>query len=194
MNIQQSTKNKKSFLIAGIIIIVTVLALGYYIFAIHGSFLTWTPYLKKDSSGTNPATPEQINNGGKIKEKALDNSQTKTNSSGSDSPPAPITQPDGKSKVEVTITALNQTNSTLQVRSIIAVLDTTGICTITLLKQGNGSSPVVDTVGVQALANTVTCKGFDVPLYKLSSGTWQITLNFDSAKFTGNTSQNITIK
>lgn len=193
MKISNVSNKAKILLITGLTIILSVGALSYYVFAMHGSILGWSPYAYKDSSGTNPASKEQLDTGAAIKEQSLSGNSTKSGSSGSDQPPAPITQTNGKSSVEVSITAANQTDNSLQVRALISVLDTSGTCTLSLRKQSSDQL-VTKTVGVQALANTATCKGFDIPLSELSTGTWDATLAFHSTDFTGSSSQTITIK
>lgn len=192
MKITHPNNKTKILLTSALTVAVLLACAGYYVFAVHGSILGWTPYPKKDSSGTNSPSTAQINNGANIKQQSIDDSKTKTNSSGSDHPPSPVPQPNGKSTVEVTITAVNQTDTTLQIRSLISTLDLSGSCTLKLQKEG--ASPVTQTVGVQSLTNTTTCKGFNIPIDQLPSGTWQASLLFDSTSYTGNTSQTITIK
>lgn len=193
MKISQTSHKARNVILTGIGGVIIVIGLASYVFIAHGSFFGWTPYPSKNSQGTNSATSEQLNNGTKIKEQSIQNNQTKSGTSGSDQPPVPIPQSNGKSSVEVTLTAVNQTSTSLQIRSLISVLDTTGTCTLTLQKQGSSPS-ITRTAAVQALSNNVTCKGFDIPLDQLPAGDWQINLNFSSTQFSGSASQTVTIK
>lgn len=116
-----------------------------------------------------------------------------TTTSGSDPSPAPITPPNGgKSTVGVILSATNKTDSTLQVRAIIQNVTNTGECTLILKKQGTETIRTYK-VGVQASSSTSTCKGFDIPLSELSTGTWELSLIFENDSLRGETSKDVII-
>lgn len=87
-----------------------------------------------------------------------------------------------KGSVGVTITAVNNYDGFLQVRSLIENVSGNGSCTLTLKK---GSKTVTKTSGIQALPSSSTCKGFNVPVSELSPGSWSITLNVTTDGKTG---------
>lgn len=112
---------------------------------------------------------------------------------GSDPSPAPVPSDDGgKSTVGIIISAANKTSSSLQVRAVIQSVTASGQCTLRLSK--NGSSIIrTYTADVQAQSSTSTCKGFDVPLADLSSGTWTISLLFENDTTRGEASKEVEI-
>lgn len=129
----------------------------------------------------NPATNEQINNG----------NDTKTGSS-SDTPPVPtVIKGSDKKTVQLTISAANQNNQSLQIRVMIGAIESSGQCNLLLT---NGTATVKKTAGAQSQATTSTCMGFDIPLSELSGGTWSITVDYSSDKLIGTVSQDVVIK
>ena len=64
-------------------------------------------------------------------------------------------------------------SDTLKIRNIIDKVYQQGSCELTLTK---GSQTVKKTADIQALPQSSVCKGFDIPVSELSSGTWQVTL------------------
>lgn len=109
----------------------------------------------------------------------------------SEQPPAPTPQPSGKSKVTAAITAANQNGSTVQIRSIIYSVTSSGTCTLTLTK---GSSIVTKTAPVQAISSSSTCQGFDIPSSELSAGQWQIVLHFENDSLTGDATGSVSVE
>lgn len=71
------------------------------------------------------------------------------------------------------ITALNQNDGTLQIRTLIQAVWSSGSCTLTLAK---GSSIVEREAPVQALPSSSTCQGFDIPVSELSAGEWSVSI------------------
>lgn len=95
------------------------------------------------------------------------------------------------SEITLTITALNQTDSTLQLRVLIPSL-TQGICRLRL---ESGTKNIDLSVDTQALASTSTCKGFDIPLSQLSKGTWRAQVEYVvSEQVKGSIAQEVVIK
>lgn len=191
MKILARNTTRKRIALGGVAIF--ILLLGVAALAYH--FQTWPFHVQKNPSSLNlaPATSDQIKAGEETKKATVEGSATKQSTSGSDQPPAPTLQPDGaKSQVEVTITAANQNSSTLQIRTLISAVVNDGTCT--LLLTGPSGQTVSHTSTVQPLSSTSTCKGFDVPNSDLSSGTWNLKLQYDNNSLTGSVSKNITIK
>lgn len=81
------------------------------------------------------------------------------------------------SSVNIGITSVNTMSDKVTIRTLIEKITSEGSCNLTMK---NTSSGVVyeETVGVQALPSSSTCKGFTVPFSKLSSGTWSITIDY----------------
>lgn len=134
-----------------------------------GAFYFWQARQAADSShdasnspGINivdldPPTQEQID-AGKSQEKEA--SKEKTSSSSA-------------TPIDITITAANQTDDLLQIRTLIDALAPTGSCALQLVK---GDDSVQKTANTQNLANSSTCQGFDIAISELSPGTWKLSI------------------
>lgn len=161
MKTQRNKNSKiKTTLIALIAIIFVVVIAGTGVYALSGSLFGWKPFTQEIEStrGDMPASDEQIETGNSIKENSLNNG----GSSGSDQPQAPTEQPDGRQLVQVDITGVNKIESSTQVGVLISSLDSTGTCSIKVSAQ-NGTSLYTASSGVQAMSNTSTCQGFNIP-------------------------------
>ena len=78
------------------------------------------------------------------------------------------------SALAISYTATNQSGSTVYVRSLIAnAITNNGSCSLTIT---SGSNTSIQTSGTQALADSSTCKGFNIPSNTLPSGTWHLHL------------------
>jgi len=146
----------------------------------------------KDTSGINysPPTKDEQQTGDQIKEQNSKNSDT-TNT-GSDPSPAP-TPSTGSSKptVGVEITAANQNKGVLSIRILVQTLSSGGTCSLSMSgPAGKIYSAVAES---QTGPSTSTCKGFDVPVSSLSSGTWTITIQYEDASVKGSASKEITV-
>ena len=173
-----------------IIAIVIAVLIGAGVFAY--AYKLWPFHASNASTiDTKPATKEQQNAGQQIKQTNADE-DAKNKSNGSDQPAAPVPQPSGKSSVTVSITAANQNSGVLQIRSLIETVDSTGTCTLTLTK--SGLPTVTKTAGVQALASSSTCQGFNVPVSELAKGTWNLNLLFENGTLKGEASKTVDIQ
>lgn len=154
------------------------------------------PFKKDVTDSTinlHPSSEEQKKSGADIKQNSASNPDDKQNSSGSDQPTTPIAQEgSSKGKIDMTITAANQSGSMLQIRTLIGALVNTGTCTLVLTSALNSS--VTKSSEVQPQSNTSTCKGFDVSTTELSPGEWKATITYDSDTLTGSASTTISIK
>jgi preprotein translocase subunit SecF len=166
--------------ISGFIAIV-VIAIMSYVFIFRGNFFGWTIQKNQDNSSNQPfnnqpATDEQIQSG--INTKAKTNDQTNNTSP--------------QSSLAVTISAVNQTDTLLQIRAITNTISDTGECTLTLTK---GSFTITKISGLQALPSTSTCKGgFDVAKSELTKGEWQISINITVGTLSGTAKKSVEIK
>lgn len=106
--------------------------------------------------------------------------------------PVDATTPNTSPTIPVIITAANQNNtsSTLQVRTMIEKITSTGSCVLTLTKDGQTISK---SSNIQAGPNNSTCRGFDVALAELSSGVWSVKIDVTSGEQSGSASSEVTI-
>lgn len=189
MKLPRKTNKKKLLIIAAAVIVL----LGGATTAAYFSHM-W-PFNHSSSINMKPATKEQKDAGQKIKQnnanQEADNTTPNSKPTGSDQPAPPTPQPNGKSVVTMSITAANQNGSLLQIRSLIEIVNSSGTCTLTLSKAG--ASSVVKTAGIQPLASSSTCQGFDVPVSQLSQGIWSVDLVFENNSLRGETSTTVDI-
>lgn len=128
----------------------------------------------------NEPTINQINAGNSVK-----------SSGSSDTPPAPTEIPGSdKKSVQLMITSKNQTDTVFQIRALISAVENNGTCTLTL---SNSNKTVTKTAKSQALSTTSTCQGFDVPISELSSGSWDVLIEYNSDTLTGKVTEEIII-
>ena len=174
---QISTSRRFLWAVLGVLLLVAVISAVDYFKT--GSLFGWNPFSTKvqPTSGNNPPSPQQINNGSGIKATALDSGKT----SGSDQPAAPVAQADGRLLVQVDITSVNKINSITRVGVLISTLDQSGTCTITVTTKA-GDTVYTASAGVQALPNSSTCKGFDIPNSNLPASGYTITISYVSDK------------
>ena len=189
MHIPTNKSNKKAFAIiaTAAILLLAMTATAYY--------LKVGPFNNplSDSINLEPATKDQKSTGDNIKESTLEQTNAGKENTGSDPSPAP--QPvegSDKKSVGMEISAANQTDTTLQVRTFIQAVTTTGACNLAM-KSTHGATYTA-TADVQPLSSTTTCKGFDVPLTQLTPGAWTISIDFSNNTLTASTSKEITIK
>lgn len=183
MRIQSRRKlNKKLLLSLAAVLVISVFSWLYY--AYHFQNWPFLPPANKDvptnTVDYNAPTTDQTAAGTKVKEQTAD----KANSDPQNT--APTQQP---STVGIDITATNKTSSTLMVRTLIQSVTSTGTCTLTMSGPNGGSYSA--TAGIQAMASTSTCKGFDVPLAGLAHGSWQVKVDFVDGVNSGTASREV---
>ena len=105
--------------------------------------------------------------------------------------PAPTTAPDNSSTFSVTITALSQADSLVQIRILVDKVSDSGTCTLTLTK---GTTTVVKQSDIQAGPSSSTCKGFDVPTSELSAGLWQVNASVTIGSQRSSASKTVTVQ
>ena len=125
------------------------------------------------------------------------NPSVKTTDSGTKTQPGstPVPEPTpssdgGKSTIPMSITSAQVSGSKVMVRTLIETIDSSGSCTLTATNQGKTYST---SVGVQAGPASSTCKGFDVDKSALSSGTWNITVTFNTESLTASDSTKVVV-
>lgn len=166
---------QKAIIIAAVAALLVISSLTY-VYAFNGNILGWEKprdtIRDTNSVDYGPSTTEQKTSGAQIKTGSTDIQPT----------PSPVPG-SSKKNVQLTITVANQNGSTLQVRILIGTVENTGQCTLILTK--SGQQTITKTAGIQALASTSTCQGFDIPTSELSVGTWQLSVSYDSTSLTG---------
>lgn len=183
-NIKKISTTKKILLTVALLLLVIIITAGTY-YLLHRNANPQASHSGVNVIDSNPATSTQRSTGNTIKSNAASGTS-------SDSPPNPVTQANSSQRtVQLSVTSKNQTPSVYQIRSLISAVTDTGTCTLTLTK--TSETTVTMTAGIQAQATTSTCKGFDVPLSQLSTGTWQLTLTFGNTTLFGSTTSTITV-
>jgi amino acid transporter len=179
MKINKKNPKQTMTVIAILAFIAVLIALGvtYYVlsgYSSNQSNLDNKPFTNSTIDDTTPVvtTPNNLDS------KSTDQNQTDTSQDGG--------------KATATITSANQNDGILQIRVLIESVTTNGTCSLTLSKQGEQS--VSRETGIQALASTSTCKGFDVPVSELSNGVWNIDISITIASTTTLISKKVTVQ
>ena len=183
INKKTSSNPTKKILLITIISIVVVLAAGAtYLYGFKGSLFGWTPLiLTQDDDQTKEIDSEQ------------DASKPTNTQNGIQEEPSKGTDPTTTVPENLTIifSAVNQNENSLQIRALIEAVIGSGECTLTL----TGIGPTVTrSASIQALANSSTCTGFDIPLSELPAGQWKLRLVVNSNAASGTVEKDITIQ
>ncbi len=174
-------------ILVGIILLLVIATPFFYVYILGGNLFGWTKSQTSNNliNNTNnidygPASKDQQDAGNSVK-----------SSGSSDTPPAPTEIPgSNKKNVQLTITSKNQTDTVFQIRALISAVENNGTCILTLK---NGNKIVTKTAKSQALSTTSTCQGFDVPISELSSGSWDVLIEYNSDTLTGKVTEEIII-
>ncbi len=187
---QRKNRMKKIVLAVVLILAVGVVALSIYIFGFNGQFFGINRSAQDESSiNLDKASSDEKKAGETKKEQTVTNNEQKNPAT--DLPPAPVPQADGKSVIQVDITAANQNNTTFQVRTSIGAVTGSGTCT---LRINQGDRIFTATSSVQALPTTTTCQGFDTPMSELGPGRWTVSLRFENETITGTASKEVELR
>lgn len=193
----QKKHNSKIMMLALTTILLLMISYGLLSYKIK----LW-PFTK---SQFNAATEEQKTAGQDIKKRSLDNpnksdreekqsySETKT-TQGSDPSPKPTPSSNGgKPTVSLSITAttIDKTANVLYIRSLIQTVSSSGKCTLSM--NNDSGSVYSSSAESQPGPSTSSCKGFNIPLSKLSPGKWKIAIHYEDDSVTGNTEGEVTI-
>jgi len=182
MKIYKSNKsNKKVVIFMAILIIAILFGVIYFV------------YIKNNTPPGAP-TREEISTGEDIKDQSLESGlDGNKNQSGSDPSDSPQSiEGSNKKSVSLTINSATQEGDILQLRTAIQAITDSGKCTISITDSLNKA--YTDSVGVQALPATSTCKGFDIPTSSLSKGDWTITIKFENDEIIGNATKVVNVK
>ena len=116
-------------------------------------------------------TDAQIQAGNDAKKSTIEKSSNSNSSKTPDSTSS--AQSGGSNGLKNQITAATTQDGILYIRNEINGNYQSGTCTLALSK---GGKTVKKTSGVQSLPQSSTCKGFNIPVSELTSGTWHINL------------------
>lgn len=188
-NKNSSVKNRNTIVILAIIALMVIGVTAYAFISKIGPF---APSDQNESGiNYNPPSEDEKKAGEDIKnnvDSGLGNPPV-----GSDPSPPPDPIPSRtKSKVGMDITAANQSGDTLVLRTIIQAVTSSGTCTLTMI--GPNNKTFRQEVGVQALASSSTCQGFNVPLSSISTGQWKVQIGFSNDTLQASTEKDVTIQ
>lgn len=192
-----TTKKLATIIVVIILIILCVMAIAFiYVYKFDGEILGWT----KNQTTSNESktdgvskinydkpTKDQKNAGSQVKQQSLSEGKP-TESSENES--STITEQPGKDKVTIAITTAQKNGNNLQIRAQIYATINNGTCTLMMT---NEAKTLTKTASIQALPNSSTCKGFDIPISELSTGSWQLKLHFENDSLIGEDSREISI-
>lgn len=117
------------------------------------------------------------------------NTDTSSESSKNNTSSSQDTQSDSTT-TGMQITANTQNDGIYQLRVLINTVVSNSTCTLILTKDNH---MVTKTAKAQALAQSSTCEGFNIPTSELEPGTWQITVKLEGDA-TGSTTGSIVIR
>jgi hypothetical protein len=186
MKISQS-KGKKTIITAIIAASLVIISTGSLL-AYHYQV---SPFNTNDTSvDLSKPTEEEKSAVADIKQQTVSQDKTQTGSDPA-TPPQPVEGTD-KSSVHAEITAANQDESILHIRTLVQVVTSAGECKITLTK--SPTQTYTTTSAIQPLSSSSTCKGFDIPLSELSAGVWTANLEFNNDNLTALATKEITVR
>lgn len=182
MKIKSQSNKKKIAIVALLLVAILVAAAGayYYITSRQNSST-------QNQVNLSPATEEEKKAGDQSKDQTVNDTSSNSSKNNPTDPSTPATS----TNLPMRISASSQNGSVYQIRTIIDGIVANGTCKLVLTKD---SQTVTKTAATQALAQSSTCQGFDVPTSELSPGTWQVALSFTSEATTGSTTGSIEVK
>lgn len=189
MKIIQSNNTKRNLLITlGVVLLVGAVSVAAAYYFKVGPF---TPPVDSSINLKKPSEDE-IKAGADAKQQTVNADENK-NQTGSD--PAPAPQPienSDKKSVHAEITAANQDESALHIRTLIQTVASSGTCSLTMT--GPQNKTYTAKADIQPLPSSSTCKGFDIPLENLSAGAWTIRIDFSNDDLVASANKEVVIK
>ena len=184
MKIKHTSKRRNMVKIALIIVLIIGLASAYivYTYKQKGAFSS-NSAATQESPILSDEVKHQADTPSTTQSSSKEPVQTTNNVNDTAAPPNNVT---------VTITALGQSGSTLQVRALINELWSDGQCTLTLSRPGSAS--ITKYAKTQPLSSQSTCAGFDIDTTQLDRGTWSAKVAVAKDNQSAFTSKDIEIK
>ena len=193
--IKNNQNRKKVVILASLAVVALVVSgLLIYIYAFNGTILGWSATKMSENVNYDPPSRDEVTAGQNEKNDTIaddskdsdnaDLSKTPQNSTNDTSTPTVAT--------DITITSKNQYDNVLQVRTLISKVSNNGTCVVKLIR--GTEIGYTTTASTQALANSSTCKGFDIPLSGVARGVWTLSVEFTEGTVKGSTSEEVTIQ
>lgn len=163
MQIKQKRIGKKT-LFSAIIVLLAIIGGSYYLYYSSNAKQGDTEQSRQQEE----ATSEEKDAGQQAKDETVEENGFKKPESSN--PPSS----NSYQNIPIQISASSQNGSIYQIRVLINSVVPESACTLSLEM---GSKRIVKTSVTQALAQTSTCKGFDIPISELLPGTWKMNVN-----------------
>ena len=177
------SRNKKRFWLTALVFIIFA-CVSWFMAA---RYLQLWPFSARQES---QATYTSINYDEPTDSQLQEGAQTKQEVIESSKQDGQTTEETSTSSVGIDITVSEKSGDVFIVRTLIQKVSS-GTCTLQMV--GPNSITYSDTADVQPLASASTCKGFNVPMSKLSSGTWNITVTYSNGELSATTKKEVTI-
>lgn len=142
------------------------------------------------TTNTSRSSDKQTKDGNKDTP-AVDEPEATDPSSNSAKNPEKTDDPAQSSDKGVQITSAYVNGDIFQVRTLIPSVTAEGTCTIRMTS--SDQTTYTATAGVQPLSSSSTCKGFDIPLSSLGSGTWTVTVTYSTATSSSTATKEVVI-
>lgn len=184
MRLKQTKKHKK-IIIAGFAIAMLVFG-GYSVFAVTQNIWPFSAE-KAENVDHNPPSDEQRQAGEEASRRAKEEPEPT-----SDLDPKQNDSSEGgdASDIAISITSAEQQEGQLQIRTLIHSIQS-GSCALTL---SSGGQTITRSADTHNMASSSTCMGFDIPLSTLTSGEWNITVEYQGQDASGSATQTIRIE
>lgn len=186
MEINMRRKRRKLIWTVVIVLAIAIFGAFCYVYGMGGNLFGWSA--SSSSPDQTQGTTDTTNLNKPTQEQTQAGNDTKSNSVKNN--PGSATMKNNTGAVSVTASPVLN-GSVLRIQTTIDRLTNTGICTLTLEKSSTVKHYLP--VGVQALSNYSTCKFSSIDLSTLSSGTWNITVNFSDSQAAGTARASITL-
>lgn len=177
MKNQKQSPHKKTVLgVVLLVILVAITSVTFYLSSNNKSANDSSTQPPKDISKSESSISSNRNNNDEesVNQDSINTSKNDTH----------LIQSEQESSVIITKTADTIEGGVYRLRYLINTVGS-GTCNLILKK---GSATVTKNTNIQALANSSTCQGFDIPVSELSKGAWTASLNVKIGTKTGSLS------
>lgn len=188
-SIKSTTKRKSGFKKALIILLISLVlatGVGAAMYALKVGPFTETPPVQQESESSQKKDSSSDSSATDIKDQKIDDptSNSIKNQEGD-------TSSSDNDNNGMQITSALVSGDTFRIRTLIPSITSAGTCSLTMSKSGSTSYNA--SAGVQPMASSSTCKGFDIPLASLSSGTWKISVIYTNGDVSSSATKEVVI-
>ena len=177
MQIHQTSKRRPLKIVLLIIVLLLLLVGGWLFWTHHYQKWPFLPPTAKDApvNTVDYGTPsnQQTSAGASTKAQVAEQAKQQETQTGTTSTTTDI---------PVTITAV-QPGDTVMVRAIVQSVTSSATCRLDM--SGPSGKTYTATAGTQALAESSTCQGFNIPMSALAAGTWRVTITVTDGSHSG---------